>query len=317
MSGLLSGVLPAIYSAGDSAKRRLRGLLSDPVGEIQQTMGKARDDLNSVGELQRQAFADPKQPLKVTNPQAFGLLADKYLSSVMNFAPVGMTGKVADAIYPRQEALETARINGVKMLGLPENNTPMDRAKALGFADADVYHGTARDFPRFDLSKAGTGSTVTKTEKAVFSSTKPSVANEFVAGPYYNNQGQVARHYEEGANIIPLKIRLQDPEVWEMAGRGYEAPFVQQALKEARIAKADSVLFKNMRDPGLTTLGRGDPSTVVATLKPQTLRSRFAAFDPARVNDNDLLGRASLPMLGLLGAGSAGAAYLLRDKEQK
>jgi len=33
---------------------------------------------------------------------------------------------------PRDEALETARKNAVKMLGLPENNTAMDRAQALG-----------------------------------------------------------------------------------------------------------------------------------------------------------------------------------------
>jgi hypothetical protein len=53
----------------------------------------------------------------------------------------------------------------------------------------------------------------------------------------------------------------------------------------------------------------------LATFNPNQLRSRFAAFDPARINENDLLGRVNLPMLGLLGAGGLGGAYLLRPEE--
>jgi len=44
--------------------------------------------------------------------------------------------------FPQEEALERARRNAVEMLGLPENNTAMDRAAALGFMD--YYHGTQR-----------------------------------------------------------------------------------------------------------------------------------------------------------------------------
>ena len=55
--------------------------------------------------------------------------------------------KVAEAATPavkgpQAKALETARKNAVKMLGLPETNTPQDRAKALGFTD--YLHGTQR-----------------------------------------------------------------------------------------------------------------------------------------------------------------------------
>jgi hypothetical protein len=198
---------------------------------------------------------------------------------------------------PRAQALETARQNAVKMLGLPENNTAMDRARAMGFADADLYHATTKDFPAFDLSKIGSGATISKTEKAVFSSKNPQVSEEFVAGPYYNDNGQIARQYLSGANVIPLKVRMNNPQGWEMSGGSYDAEFIEQALKDARKSKADSVVFKNMRDPSVTTVGRGDPSTIVATLKPQTLRSRFAAFDPARINENNLL--ASLAAMGI------------------
>lgn len=43
---------------------------------------------------------------------------------------------------PQSKALEVARKNAVEMLGLPEGNTALDRAAAMGFED--FYHGTER-----------------------------------------------------------------------------------------------------------------------------------------------------------------------------
>ena len=37
-----------------------------------------------------------------------------------------------------------------------------------------------------------------------------------------------------------------------------------------------------MKDPGFTTLGSGEKSNILATMNPDMLRSRFAAFDPWR-----------------------------------
>jgi len=48
----------------------------------------------------------------------------------------------ATKALPQEKALETARQNAVKMLGLPESNTAMDRAKAMGYMD--YLHGTER-----------------------------------------------------------------------------------------------------------------------------------------------------------------------------
>ena len=90
MSGLLGGVLPAIYSQADRAKRYLGGLLSDPVGRMQQAGGQAVDDLNKIGLLSEQAFSDPRNPMKMQDNAASRQLVDTYLNSVLNFAPVGM-----------------------------------------------------------------------------------------------------------------------------------------------------------------------------------------------------------------------------------
>jgi hypothetical protein len=188
--------------------------------------------------------------------------------------------------YPQEEALRLAQQRAALPieqggLGLPANNTPEQRAKAMGWNN-DVYHATPNDFLKFDLKKAGEGTTITKGEKAVFSSSKPSVANEFVAGPYYNNNGVVDRFYPSGSNIMPLKIRSDGSSIYDMFGRGYEENFVEQAIKDAKKSKDDTVVFRKMRDPGFTTIGPGELSAIVASLKPDNIRSRFAAFDPFR-----------------------------------
>ena len=48
-------------------------------------------------------------------------------------------------------ANEIAQKNAVELLGLPPNNTAMDRARALGFdVDSLLYHGSVKDFDAFD-----------------------------------------------------------------------------------------------------------------------------------------------------------------------
>lgn len=351
MSGLLGGVLPAIYSQADRAKRYLGGLLSDPVGRMQQAGGQAVDDLTKIGLLGEQAFNDPRNPMKLQNNAAARQLVDTYLNSVMNFAPVGMTVK-----GPQAEALETARKNAVKMLGLPENNTPMDRARALGFVD-DAYHGTSKEFQAFDTN-AGLGKT---SGTGAFFSNNPGVASTY-ASP-------------EGGMVMPTLLRVDSPVMVEANGQNWnylksntkvKAPKITVADKEgdqlmsdlfgisdptmvnkkafsktvsklfpdsfkyedavttddlARWANKEgygAMVFNQIRDRGPTGRFATDasalPSTNTVIFNPANVRSRFAAFDPARINENDLLGRADPRLLALIGLGAGGAAYYGSDK---
>jgi len=171
----------------------------------------------------------------------------------------GIAGKgVRSALEmaPQAKALETARINAVKMLGLPETNTAMDRARALGF-DLDAYHGTNKNFDAFDMSKIGTETVLP------FDAPK---------GAYFAKDPQLAGRYArgEGSNVMPVLINR------------------------------DGAQMEN--------------SKIFVTDKPEKIRSRFAAFDPARINESDLLGRADPYMLGLLGALSGGA-YVASEKK--
>ena len=75
---------------------------------------------------------------------------------------------------PRDDALEAARKNAVKMLGLPENNTAMDRAIAQGYVPA--YHGTTGDIRNFDKAFRGSTTGAPSAKRADFAASQPQVA---------------------------------------------------------------------------------------------------------------------------------------------
>lgn len=325
--------LATVFSTADSLKRRLVDALRNPGGYARQVAGGIQDSANAQEQRMAQAFGNPNRPLQVTDRQALSQAADAMLTGPLGFAPVGMTSKVKSALYPRAEALETARKNGVTMLGLPENNTPMDRAKAMGFEDA--YHGTAQDVPAFDLSKAGS-EMKSDWGRAAYLTPSPANANYYAieAGAkkaknlafaeyekaeklYGSNSDKTlkalndfraaAREAEAsptGANVMPLMVDTRKAESY-VPQHGMTDPYLFDTLR----------LGHNGKDV-VRILDGNKATNELAVYNPSRIRSRFAAFDPARINENDLLGRASLPFLGLLGLGSGGAAYLSKDSQQ-
>lgn len=217
---------------------------------------------------------------------------------------------------PRTQALETARQNAVKMLGLPENNTAMDRAKAMGF-EGGLYHGTNKEFDAFDIFELGTKTGNPNARLGVFATPNTQEASRYAEG-----------WGKEGGNVLPLMIR---------SGKQYEMPFKELdemamlpyrklmsspdydprrtvkfgdigAQKEAaqRLAKFRSEAIedinkkrKDMIDAGYQSVvvNKNKPTQETIVFDPSRIRSRFAAFDPARINENDLL--ASLAAMGI------------------
>lgn len=302
MPGLLSDVLPFVYSQGDRAKRYLGGLLSDPVAFAQQALGNGADAINQQNQLAAQAFGDKRNPAKVTNRQAFNQLAEQTFGNVTGFAPVGMT--VAQRFnYPQAEALETARKNAVSMLGLAENNTPMDRAMAMGFEN-----GWAHGSPNPTLTEL-----------------KPSGFGAEGPGAYATNylpEASIYSFVKDGSTVYPLMVNKSKT---LETGNGFRA-------YEKLNAKNDDELIANLRALGKDSITSSQPETAqwlvdkgapympasnhFVSTNPANFRSRFAAFDPARINENDLLGRADPRLLGLLGlgiGGGLGANSLLGD----
>lgn len=234
---------------------------------------------------------------------------------------------LADA--PQTQALETARQNAVRMLNLPESNTAMDRARAMGF-DTEAFHGTNRQFEGFSNEMLGAKTGAKSAQKAHFSASSPHLASTYVntehvnplpwkSGPPVYEQliknKQAWKEFSEAASdaekfavlerygmnygsgqVLPLLLRMENPRVRDYKGSQYRDTTYNEELKAAKKAKKDSVVFKNTFDPGPHE-GSNVMSNVYAVFDPSRIRSRFAAFDPARIDEKDLL--ASLAAMGI------------------
>lgn len=137
-------------------------------------------------------------------------------------------------------------------LGLPKNNTAMDRAKAMGFDDKTYYHGTNADIKAFNPEMSSQGG-------ITWIADTPKYANDFTM-----NQSIGA------GNIIPLKANMGKTAGWkeydqlgldELSGRGYNSTWLPES-------NAESVGF---------------------VMNPNQLRSTNAAFDPFNRNSSDIL----------------------------
>ena len=210
-------------------------------------------------------------------------------------------------VYPQDKALATAQRNAALPieqggLGLGAENTAMERARALGF-DTDGVHTSRHgvDVKELDSGKyamapfdaIGThfgtkeaaldrfNRTVGTTEQFK-GSTYPAILNG--SKPLMNKQGAIY-------NEEPLMLSLS-----EKADYG-NLP-VSNAAQRERIFSENSIIpyINDVEGPG----------SISYIAPPKNIRSRFAAFDPMRRNEADLLGRADPELIGLLSAGLLG-----------
>lgn len=168
-------------------------------------------------------------------------------------------------------------------LGLPPNNTAIDRAKAMGFdTDRSLYHGTKSDIREFVPSSGG------EFGSGVYSASDPNMANMFAsfAGG------------DAGENIIPLLSRANSPLVTSDRN-------IPRGLGRKGLAKKG---FDSVEGIGAT----GQTQNVV--LDPSMLRSRFAAFNPAKRDSADLLAGLA-PWALPVGATLLGGSFLLPPEE--
>lgn len=204
-------------------------------------------------------------------------------------------GYLADTkAAPRQEALDTAQRNAALPieeggLGLPKDNTPEMRAQAMGF-DTETLHGTAKDFTAFDLSKAGTNTRQAGDELGIFSTSKPFLANDYAL--IASRGGWAGRTEPENAVVYPLVGSFKNPKKYQTASEFYRDADAMAA--EQKLGQWREQLQKEGYD---SVFVRPDLEEVVA-FSPSQLRSRFAAFDPMRRNEPDIL--AGVLPLGLL-----------------
>ena len=76
-----------------------------------------------------------------------------------------------------------------------------------------------------------------------------------------------------GANIMPVKLRLQNPLEHDFKGEGYRDVSYQALLENAKNKGHDGAIFRNTTDGGGMT-------DIYVVFEPAQIRSRYAAFDP-------------------------------------
>jgi hypothetical protein len=196
-------------------------------------------------------------------------------------------------------------------LGLPVNNTAMDRARAMGF-DADAYHGTGSDFSQFDILLADSRRKTGTPDGAVVVTSNPRTANS------YANENTGAGHagfetYDAGGNVMPLIVSKGKNMSMNANGDPWgnlynkKHPHIETTNDFANMAKTknkDSATIKKVKD-NATYLNEPRYGDTTFIFDPSRIRSRFAAFNPANRDSADLLASYLMPATttGLLGYG--------------
>lgn len=98
MAGLLEGVLPAVYSYGNTMQRKLKGLLADPLGTVGLGVTRAGEDQQQLVNLAKDAGYMPGSRSVLATPEqtalARALLAQK--ATDMGAGMIGATTAVTD-----------------------------------------------------------------------------------------------------------------------------------------------------------------------------------------------------------------------------
>jgi len=169
-------------------------------------------------------------------------------------------------------------------LGLPPDNTAMDRA-AIMFPE-EGYHGTNELFPYFDPENVDKSRVNDATGKlGVWISETPEVANEFAF-----------RKGEQGAQVVPLRVRSAGKVGTLDIPPGIGNLEMAATLSNAQDAGYDLIKLNNYTSPkGLKQ------QKIKLARNPNQVRSRFAAFDPEKIDSSDIMAGLSW-LVSLLGA---------------
>ncbi len=125
------------------------------------------------------------------------------------------------------------------------------------------------------------------------------------------NERALAEHTSEGGNVMPVALTYKNPLYYDFKGSTYRDQTYADLLDQAIRQGNDAVILKNTYDPGA---GPAKLIDVGVVFNPNQVRSKFAAFDPTRLKEADLLAG-----IGTVGAGLLSPAVLeyLRRRDEE
>lgn len=119
---------------------------------------------------------------------------------------------------------------------------------------------------------------------------------------------RLADQAQSGANVLPVGLRYKNPMVYDFKGSAYRDQTYNDLVQQAKAGGHDALILRNTYDPGAGTAKLVDVGVV---FDPAQIRSKFAQFDPNKINSPDILA-AGVP-LGLL----AGTNVEMPKKEKR
>jgi hypothetical protein len=257
------------------------------------TVERVQKSVELVGEKQFEKMVDAQfKKYKPSSPEQEAMLVESITLQIL--------GKAERSPFPRQEALDTAQRNAALPieeggLGLPKDNTPEMRATAMGFDLSNPqYHAT--NVPED------------------FTSIRPSSRGKMGAGIYTSPEAQYAEKYggRQDVRILPMVSRgkYADSDTRENI---FDMAREELYLKNPNFTSQElhNAASKEMQKSGYSGF---DVDKERVTFRPDEMRSRFAAFDPFRMNTETASARGVAPPDLLAGVLPLG---LLADEEQR
>ena len=225
------------------------------------------------------------------------------------YIPRGQMGAIdlGVAEAPQAKALREAQINAAKPvseggLGLRPDNTPEERAAAMGF-DTDAVHFSRHgvDVNQLDSGKFATlpfdavGTHVGNKEAAMDRFRDTVGESESIVGSTYpvairrGNEFMSPNGSAWDEDALSFRLKQLAGHDWNaINSRVATSPEMNAKLRQSLFSEYDSIPYYNDVE------GKGSVSYIVP---PQNIRSRFAAFDPMRRDSPDLLAGIALPVV--------------------
>ena len=174
--------------------------------------------------------------------------------------------------YPQSEALELARLNAIRLLGLHEHNTPEERAKAMGYT-GEGFHGTAADISEINPTHAGATDYGTIGQGFYIDPSKNAAYSNLV------NRLLEVKRPGQPRRIMPVRYKPEG--LFDATDLG--------AIRDLESSKRTTKALQEAGHSGTFSRQHGsDEVNEVAMFNPAHVRSRFAAFDPARAHEAGL-----------------------------
>lgn len=127
--------LQPVLSRIDALKRQLYDALTNPRDYASMLGGRIQESGQAAKQLQSQAFADPRQPFKVTNEAALRQLTDMMMAGPLGFAPAGITAYHGSPyLFKQFDPMKVGTGEGAQAYGVGAGYTAEARPVAEDYA---------------------------------------------------------------------------------------------------------------------------------------------------------------------------------------